>query len=192
MAFQKWGTHTFSVKPFTRTYATAPRQTQQQGADLSGLLAGFQKSADEARAANLARYQEAMGIYKDIESMYAPGGTFGKGYEAMLGRAKTKSVAGGMQRLTSAGLAGTTRVGGLERQFEEEVGMPQRAKLEDIRMGRLAQARGARAGFIERREDEYPDYGMVAQLMAQAGQTKQAPERQLSVAEIRRQQWLRA
>lgn len=150
-----------------RRLAAAQTQEQRRGTDLNSLLARFQKAEEEARAANLTRYQEAMGIYKDIESMYAPGGTFGKGYEAMLERAKTKSVAGGMQHLVSAGLAGTTRAGGLERLFEEEVGMPQRLKLEDIRTQQLTEAKRARAGFIERRQDEYPDYALMAQLMRQ-------------------------
>jgi len=56
------------------------------------------------------------------------------------------------------------------RRWEEAVGGPERLKLEDIQMQRLSQAQIGKAGFIERREDIGPDYGMIAQLATQVGQ----------------------
>jgi len=178
MAFQKWGTHTFSVRPYTITKLTPYgkalqeqqlqllRQRQQTFASLPSIISEMQKQAAEARAENLRRYEEAMNIYKQIEQMYAPGSSFMKGAEAMIERGKEREVARGMQSLVSAGLAGTTRAAGLGRLYEEEVAMPARLRLEDLRTRSLAQAMAGRAGFIERRQDVYPDLGLIAQLIS--------------------------
>jgi len=131
----------------------------------------FQAMQDAANAANEKRYEEALALYGDIVEQYKPGGAFGTGFEAELGRQKTKTVAGQTQQLVSSGLYGTSVTAGLGQKFEEEVGMPARLKLEDIRMGRYAEAVGQKAGLIERREDTGPDYGMIAQLAAQAAST---------------------
>jgi len=189
MAFQKWGTHTFSLRPYTVTTLTpygkelrrlrqerqlaeerallaSAKQRQQTALSLPDIISQLQKQAAEARAENLKRYAEATGIYKQIEQMYAPGGSFMKGAEAMIERGKKREIARGMQSLVSAGLAGTTRAAGLGRLYEEEVAMPARLRLEDLRTGSLAQAMAGRAGLIERRQDVYPDLGIIAQLMS--------------------------
>ena len=132
------------------------------------IIANFQAKQDAANLANQKRYEEALALYGDIVEQYKPGGAFGSGFEAQLERQKTKTVAGQTQQLVSSGLYGTSVTAGLGQKFEEEVGMPARLKLEDIRMGRYAEAVGQKAGLIERREDVGPDYGMIAQLSAQA------------------------
>lgn len=132
------------------------------------IIANFQAKQDAANAANEKRYEEALALYGDIVEQYKPGGAFGAGFEAQLGRQKTKTVAGQTQQLVSSGLYGTSVTAGLGQKFEEEVGMPARLKLEDVRMGRYAEAVGQKAGLIERREDTGPDYGMIAQLSSQA------------------------
>lgn len=135
---------------------------------LDDLLAKFQQDQERANAANEARYQEAKAEYDKIIEQYLPGGAFGQGFEAQLERARTKSIAQGMQALVSSGLASTTEAATLGKRFEEEVGAPARQQMEDIRYERLASARAGKAGLIERREDIGPDYGLIAQLAAQA------------------------
>ena len=132
------------------------------------IIAQFQAKQDAANAANEKRYEEALTLYSDIVEQYKPGGAFGAGFEAQLGRQKTKTVAGQTQQLVSSGLFGTSVTAGLGQKFEEEVGQPARLKLEDIRMGRYAEAIRSKAGLIERRDDVGPDYGMIANLSAQA------------------------
>lgn len=94
--------------------------------------------------------EEITGLLDKIIARYKPGGEFGKAELALLERAKTKSLATTAQSLVSAGLAGTTAGVGAGRKWEEEIGMPSRLRLEDIRTERLTQAMGAKAGYIER------------------------------------------
>ncbi len=69
---------------------------------------------------------------------YSPEGGYGKGVEAVIERGRTKAVAGGMQGLVSAGLAGTTMMGGLSKKYEEEVAMPARARVEETRAEKIS------------------------------------------------------
>lgn len=71
-------------------------------------------------------------------AFYREGGGFGKGVEAGIERGRVKAVAGGMQGLVSAGLAGTTMMGGLGKKYEEEVAMPARARVEETRAERIS------------------------------------------------------
>jgi len=105
----------------------------------------------------------ALDIYDEIIRRYAPGGAFEQRYLGELERRKTREVGRETQQLISSGLYGTTVLGGVPRRWEEEVGGPERLKLEDIQMQRLSEAQASKAGFIA------PDYGMVAQLASQIG-----------------------
>jgi len=136
---------------------------------MGSLINIFAQQQASARAANIARYQQAAGLYQQALGRYGPGGTFGRGLEAQLGRTKVRDVAGGAQALAQSGLFGTTMRAGLGKKWEEEVGVPARLKLEDIRMERLTEAERALAGLIERREDVGPDIGMMAQLLSSIG-----------------------
>lgn len=138
------------------------------------IIANFMAQQAAANRANQIRYAQALKLYDQIVEQYQPGGGFGAGWEAQLGRQKTKDVASGEQSLVSGGLFGTTVTAGLPKKWEEEVGQPARLKLEDIRMERLSGALQAKAGLIERREDVGPDYSMIAQLASQAAQTPQS------------------
>lgn len=80
---------------------------------------------------------------------YAPGGGYGAGVEAGLERGRVKAVAGGMQSLVSAGLAGTTMAAGLGKKYEEEVGMPARARVEETRAGAIAGLETMKAQIIQ-------------------------------------------
>ena len=123
-----------------------------------------------ARQANEQRYAQAMSIYDEIIKRYQPGGTFGKAALGQLEKEKTRAVGRETQQMISSGLYGTTTTAGLPTKWEAEVGAPSRLRLEDIMMERLSQAQVGKAGFIERREDVYPDVGRYAGYTAQAAQ----------------------
>ncbi len=80
---------------------------------------------------------------------YRPGGAYGVGIEAALERGRTKAVSSGMQALVSAGLAGTTRPAGLAKKYEEEVGMPTRARVEETRAGAISGLETLKAQVIQ-------------------------------------------
>jgi len=121
-----------------------------------------------ARRANEQRYAQAMSIYDEIIKRYQPGGTFGKAALGQLETQKVRDVGRETQQMISSGLYGTTTTAGLPTKWEAEVGAPSRLRLEDIMMQRLSQAQIGKAGFIERREDVYPDVGAYAGYAAQA------------------------
>lgn len=117
---------------------------------------------EAARKANEERYAQAMQIYDEIISRYRPGGEFQKAQLGELEKRKTRETGQEMQQMISGGLYGTTTAAGIPRRWEAEVGAPSRLKLEDIMMQRLSQAQVGKAGFMERREDVYPDVGRYA------------------------------
>ena len=132
------------------------------------VMGGIESEYTEARAANEKRYAQAMAIYDEIISRYQPGGGFGKAALGQLEERKERDVATEEQAQISSGLFGTTARTGLGTKWEAGVGAPARLKLEDIMMERLSQAQLGKAGFIERREDVYPDVGAAAQYAGQA------------------------
>ena len=136
----------------------------------NSIIETLQKEQEKANQANLTRYQDILKLSDEIAGIYAPGGAFGKGFEAQLDRVKKQTVASGMQQLVSSGLSNTTNAAGLGQQFEENVGAPSRLRLEDLRMDRYSNALGAKQGFMERRTDSGPDYGAIAQYANQVGQ----------------------
>jgi len=137
-------------------------------ANIDEIIGKFTEQQEAARLSNEQRYAQALAIYDKIISQYQPGGEYLKGAEAELEREKGRTVAAETQDLISSGLFGTSITAGLGQKWEAEVGMPARLKLEDVRMGRLAQALGGKATAIQAREDIGPDYATVAQLAAQA------------------------
>ena len=76
-------------------------------------------------------------------------------------------MASGQQRLVSAGLAGTTVGAGMEQRWEEERGIPERLRLEDIRTQRLTEAMAAKAGYMEREGARAEATSLAQQQMAQ-------------------------
>lgn len=130
---------------------------------------------NEAKKRTEAQEKEIRGLLDQIIQMYQPGGSFGKGTEAMLTRQKEKDLASATQSLVSSGLFGTTMAAGLPKKWEEEVGMPSRLKLEDVRYGALSEALGQKASFVQSIENAYPDYGMIAQLQSKANSGASMP-----------------
>lgn len=133
-----------------------------------GILEKYEQMYNQARAANEQRYQEGMGILDQAISRYQPGGGFGQGAMAQYEQGKQQGLASGMQNLVGSGLSNTTIAGTLPLAYEQEVGTPFRLQLEDMRMQNLTQAERAKTGFIEGRQDTYPDFGMFAQLAMQS------------------------
>ena len=145
------------LQPFTRTVGGG------YGGQLIGQISRQQASAKQA---NLQRYAQAMKIYEDIIGRTAPGGAFEKAGLAQIETAKTRGVGREMQQLISGGMFGTTTAAGVERGWEADVGAPARLRLEDIMEQRRTTAQLGKAGFIERREDVYPDYSSLLQMLA--------------------------
>jgi len=137
---------------------------------LSSLAAKFESEYASAKKANLERYQQAIGMYDEVIEQYKPGGSFGAGFEAQLEGVKKKDTGTAMQHQISSGLFGVQSTGGISNRWEAEVGSPARLQLEDMRMGRYSEAMMNKAGAVERREDEYPDSGLIANLYMQAAQ----------------------
>lgn len=136
--------------------------------NVSGLISQFQSAEAQARAANIKREQELRTMYGKIEERYAPGGAFEVGGLAQIEAAGVKGRGQEMQQLISSGMYGTTTAAGIPSRWEAEVGTPARLKLEDISRERLTQAEMAKAGFIERIQDTYPDYGPLMQALQAA------------------------
>ena len=132
-----------------------------------GTMGGIEAEYKKALEANEKRYAQAMAIYDEIITRYQPGGTFGKAALGQLEERKERDVGAETQAQISGGLFGTTAQAGLGTKWEAEVGAPARLKLEDIMMERLSQAQLGKAGFIERKEDVYPDVGAAAGYAAQ-------------------------
>lgn len=135
---------------------------------LAQLAQRFEQQYADAKAANIDRYVEAKNLYEENLAQFAPGGGFGAGYEAQIQQAKKTAVGEGMQHQISAGLYGVQSTGALGQQFESKVGMPARLQLEDLRRTKYGDALKDLAGVIERREDEYPDARLIADLYLQA------------------------
>lgn len=167
------------MQGYTTTYPT-PGYAEAQQKTLTDYIKMAESQAAQARAANLQRYSQIQGIYDEIIARYQPGGGFMAGAEAGLEQQKGRDVASEVAQTISSGLYGTTVPSTAAKRWEMDVGAPQRLKLEDIRTQALSQAQVGKAGVIERREDTYPDYSMIAQLISQSAQTSQAAPRQRS------------
>ena len=93
-----------------------------------------------------ATRRQVSSLFAAAKKIYAPGGGFMAGTEAGIARGSKRTVASGVQELASAGLAGTSIVGGLGKKYEEEVGMPARERATTARLGALAGLLQAEAG----------------------------------------------
>ena len=134
--------------------------TTQKASPYQNIIEEFTRKEAAAGAANLARQKEIEAIYDKIISMYGPGGTYGAGMEEQLRTQKVRDVGVTAQRDISRGMYG---IRPYEQEWESAIGAPARLKLEDIKTERLSSALGAKAGFEERIEQPYPDYGALMQ-----------------------------
>lgn len=112
-------------KPRTSVWTSRPASggTQWQS-QISDLIQKMEDQAVAARTANLQRYDEAMGIYEKIESMYQPGGAFETAAMGNLERQKKQDLAYAAQQGVSSGLSQTTRQQYASQRWTQEVGAP--------------------------------------------------------------------
>ncbi len=111
--------------------------------DISKWLGTMYKDYTEGRERKETMFGKGVGALESYADIFRPGGEYGAGVEAMIGRGEKKAVASGYQNLVSAGLSNTTMPMHLQQTFQEEIGMPTRLRSEDIRMERLGGALGS-------------------------------------------------
>ena len=133
-----------------------------------GILSQYEQKYAEAKSANEQRYKQGMDLLDQAIQRYQPGGSFGAGAMAQYEQGKTQAMSSGQQNLISSGLSNTTIGATLPLAYEQEVGTPFRLQLEDLRMKNLTEAERAKTGFIESRQDPYPDIGSMMQYQAEA------------------------
>jgi hypothetical protein len=157
-----------NFQPYTRTTSNNSGSSYRNSL-LQQYAQMMIKAQNEANAANEKRYKEGMTGYQNIADMYAPGGSFGQGANAMYERGKTKNLATAGQNLISSGLGGTTISAGLPSKYEEEVGTPFKLQLQDLMTSKYAEAMGNKLGFLERKTEKGPDFSQIAQILASMG-----------------------
>ena len=86
-------------------------------------------------------------LFEEAKKLYDPKGEFMAGTEATISRGSKRAIASGVQQLASAGLAGTSIIGGLGKKYEEEVGMPARARATTQRLSALSNLLTQEAGM---------------------------------------------
>lgn len=131
-----------------------------------GAIGQISAQQASAKQANIQRYAQIMAIYDKVIERAGPGGAFEKAGLGDIERARTKGVGQETQQMISSGMYGTTTAAGIGRGWEADVGAPARLRLEDIMERRLTTAQLGKAGAIERREDVYPDYSALLQMLA--------------------------
>jgi hypothetical protein len=101
-----------------------------------------------------AALKKMRSLFEQAKAIYAPSGKYMAGIEATVERGEKKAVAGGMQGLAAAGLAGTSMMGGLSKAYQEEVAMPTLARATTQRLaalsGIMSEEAGAEASLAER------------------------------------------
>lgn len=163
-----FGTQPFvggGIKPYTITTQT-PTQKRAAMGGYGGAISQISAQQASARRANEQRYAQIMDIYNKVIERAGPGGAFEKAGLGEIERARTRGVGKETQQMISSGMYGTTTAAGIERGWETDVGAPARLRLEDIMEQRLTSAQLGKAGAIERREDVYPDYSSLLQMLA--------------------------
>jgi len=124
----------------------------QAGEGLTTMVDQYNQAYGEAKTANEARYQQMLGITDQTSGQRA---------------ADIRSDASGqqsdmMQRLASLGMSNTTVAPTMGAGIERE---------KQAALDRSADAlQGTKLGIMERREDEYPDAGMISSLASMFAQ----------------------
>lgn len=132
------------------------------------LVGTFQEEAEAAKAANLARYEQGLGIHGQLVSDFGAGGTMEAAAMQRYGQQKQTDIAAQMQQAVSSGMYGTTRPSTYGTAYEQQVGVPYKLGLAEAMAQRKAEVMRGQAGFIERREDIPPDPALMAGLVERA------------------------
>ena len=132
--------------------------------DLGKWLSTMYQDYTAGRAQKETMFGKGVGALEGYADIFRPGGEYGAGVEAMIGRGEKKAVAGGMQSLVSAGLANTTMPMHLQQTYQEEIGMPTRMRAEDVRMERLGGALGSLGQMYAGYDPGGPSAGDIAHM----------------------------
>jgi len=149
-----------ALQPYTVTTFKQPKNTIQD------LISQYQTAETEAREKQIGQTEKAREYLQQILDIYGAEGAYGKGMEMVLESQKRQDVGKAAQRGISSGLYGIRDYGG---EWESNVGAKARATLEDVRLGRRAQALSGLAGFEAGVEYAPPDYSALMQAVS-AGQ----------------------
>jgi len=133
------------------------------GSALQSLIAQTQEAEIKAREQQIGQAEKARTYLQQILDIYSAGGAYGKGMEMVLGAQKRQDVSRAEQTDISSGLYGIRSRGA---EWESTVGAKARATLEDVRLGRRAQALGGLAQFEAGIEYEQPDYSALMEAIA--------------------------
>ena len=189
-----WYNQTAGTPAQTAAPATAPQQPGQRGSrrdrlahyqqrygqqqqagptQAETLAAEYQRAYDEARAANEQRYLDILEGYGDMRreaTGYLEG--LGQRAEQDIRRGWGSQQEAAMQDLTSRGLRGTTvaptTAMGFQRGMQSDLGQL-RESLAQQYLGATMPIDQQRLGFMERREDAYPDFNQMLQLQQGLG-----------------------
>jgi len=194
--------------PIGGRFTSTPLEQQRQNY-MKNPQYQYIEAMNKTNQANEARYNEIMGlygqatgqqadgtvqasekavgsIYDEIANMFREDSAYGEGAMALLERAKKQSVGAAGQRAMSGGIYNTTDVKALAKKYDEDVGSPYLANVNDMRMRMLSSALTGKAGFaerninraertrnslggiMERREDVQPDMNLYAGLTKSA------------------------
>lgn len=162
-----------ALQPYTVTRAATPRETAvynaqqaQKNKDPNSLYSQITTAMNTTNASTKKRETEIRGLYDQLMNIYSAGGSYGQGTKAALEQERKTTLASGGQSLISAGLYNTTGLAGLSTQFSQNVAAPTLAKLEDLRMDKIASILGQKASFIENITDQQLDYTQLANILA--------------------------
>ncbi len=132
--------------------------------DLGQWLSTMYEDYTASRAQKESMFGKGVGALEGYADIFRPGGEYGAGVEAMIGRGEKKAVASGYQNLVSAGLANTTMPMHLQQTYQEEIGMPTRLRSEDVRMERLGGALGSLGQMYAGYDAGGPSAGDIAHM----------------------------
>lgn len=140
-----------------------------------GLGGAYQGAFDEAKTANLKRYEEILGEFQTMyERVMAQQTGLGEQAKADVRQRYTNLASRGQADLVSRGLVGSTILPTMRTGYERETSADLRRVDEQLRReatGLDVSLTGQRLGFMERRTDAYPDYNQMIQLATMRGQS---------------------
>lgn len=132
--------------------------------DIGKWLTTMYEDYTGSRAQKETMFGKGISTLQSYADIFKPGGAYGAGTEAMIGRGEEKAVASGYQNLVSAGLANTTMPMHLQQTYQEEIGMPTRLRAEDRRMEMLGGAYGSLAQAYTGYDPGGPTAGDISHL----------------------------
>lgn len=141
------------------------------GIDYQKILDTYKQLQDAANQANEARYQQIIGpggIYDRVADLIA---TVGQGQQERIDMGAARAGADVNQSMISRGLGNTTIRNAAQRGVQDDANRASRELAESVASQQAGVELG-RAGVMERRTDQGPDAGLIAQLMMSMGQAQ--------------------